>query len=161
MRRVLNCPQTNYFKPSGIPVRVLEETCLTIDELEALRLADLEGMYQEEAAKKMNVSRQTFGNIIASAHKKVADALVNSKALTIKGGIVKMMERHFICYDCKHEWKLPYGSGRPADCPECKKTNIHRSPQDRGWARGGGHGPKAAQGRGDGRGRGHCRRIRV
>jgi predicted Zn-ribbon and HTH transcriptional regulator len=106
-----------------------------MDELEAVRLADLQGMYQEEAAKKMNVSRQTFGNIIASAHKKIADSLVNAKALKIEGGVVKMMEKHFVCYDCKHEWVLPYGSGRPNECPECKSLNIHRAAQDRGWAR--------------------------
>jgi predicted Fe-Mo cluster-binding NifX family protein len=65
---------------------------LTIDEFEAVRLADLVGLYQEEAAKKMNVSRQTFGNIIESAHKKIADAIINAKALKIKGGIVKMTQ---------------------------------------------------------------------
>jgi ArsR family transcriptional regulator len=65
---------------------------LTIDEFEAVRLADLDGLYQEDAAKKMNVSRQTFGNIIESAHKKIADTIVNAKALRIKGGIVKMTQ---------------------------------------------------------------------
>jgi len=111
-----------------------------MDELEAVRLADLEGNYQEDAAKKMNVSRQTFGNIIVSAHKKIADALVNSKALKIEGGVVKMMERHFTCYDCKNEWTSSYGAGRPNECPKCKSTNIHRAVQDRGWARAGGAG---------------------
>ena len=59
---------------------------LTFDELEAIRLADFEGLYQEQAAKKMNISRQTFGRIVESAHKKIADALVNGKALSIEGG---------------------------------------------------------------------------
>ena len=54
----------------------LEEIVLTPDELEALRLADLEGMYQEKAAENMGISRQTFGRIIESAHKKVAEALI-------------------------------------------------------------------------------------
>ena len=136
-RRVCCRPDSNYFKPRGIPIAMLEEVNLTMDELEAVRLADLEGMYQEKAAKKMNISRQTFGNIIAAAHKKIADCLVNSKALKIKGGVVEMMERHFVCYDCKKEWTLPYGSGRPNECPECKSPNIHRAPQERGWARAG------------------------
>ena len=148
-RRVRCRPDSNYFKPRGIPIDMLEEVNLTIDELEAIRLADLEEKYQEEAAKKMNVSRQTFGNILASAHKKIADTLVNSKAMKIEGGVVKMMERRFVCYDCKKEWSLPYGTGRPDECPECKSRNIHRAPQDRGWAR---------AGRGHGRGRGRCRR---
>jgi predicted DNA-binding protein (UPF0251 family) len=68
---------------------MLEEVNLALDELEAVRLADLEGLYQEDAAKKMNISRQTFGNIINSAHKKIADVLLNAKALKIAGGIVK------------------------------------------------------------------------
>ena len=65
---------------------MLEEVVLTIDEFEAVRLADLEGLYQEQAAEKMNVSRQTFGRIIESARKKVAEALVQGKALKIGGG---------------------------------------------------------------------------
>lgn len=136
-RRVRCRPDANYFKPRGIPTDLLEEVNLNMDELEAIRLADLEGKYQEDAAKKMNVSRQTFGNIISSAHKKIADVLVNSKALKIEGGVVKMIERNFTCYDCKNEWTSPYGAGRPNECPKCKSTNIHRAPQDRGWARAG------------------------
>ena len=67
----------------------LEEINLTLDELEAIRLADFDGLYQEDAAKKMNISRQTFGNIINSAHKKIADALINAKALKIEGGNIE------------------------------------------------------------------------
>jgi len=88
-RRIRCKPDTNYFKPRGIPVDMLEEVNLTLDELEAVRLADWEGLYQEDAAKKMDVSRQTFGNIIASAHKKIADVLLHAKALKIEGGVVK------------------------------------------------------------------------
>lgn len=85
--RIICCnPGSDYFKPRGIPMSKLEEVILNIDELEAIRLADLESLYQEDAAKKMNISRQTFGNIINSAHKKIADALLNAKALKIKGG---------------------------------------------------------------------------
>ena len=85
-------PDTNYFKPRGIPLNSLEEINLALDELEAVRLADLEGLYQEDAAKKMNISRQTFGNIIKSAHKKIADALLNAKALKIEGGKVQKVD---------------------------------------------------------------------
>lgn len=92
-RHVCGQPQADYFKPRGIPVSDLDEVALTVDEFEAVRLADLEGLYQEEAAKKMNVSRQTFGNIIVAAHKKIADVLVNAKALKIEGGVVKMMRK--------------------------------------------------------------------
>jgi len=91
-RRIRCNPDTNYFKPRGIPLAMLEEVNLTLDELEAVRLADLEGLYQENAAKKMNISRQTFGNIINSAHKKIADVLLHAKALKIEGGVVKKVD---------------------------------------------------------------------
>jgi len=78
-RKIRCSPDTNYFKPRGIPLDMLEEVNLALDELEAVRLADLEGMYQEDAAKKMDISRQTFGNIVNSAHKKIADALLNAR----------------------------------------------------------------------------------
>ena len=91
-RRIRCRPDTNYFKPRGIPLDALEEVNLTLDELEAIRLADLGELYQEDAAKKMDVSRQTFGNIINSAHKKIADALLNAKALKIEGGNIERMD---------------------------------------------------------------------
>ncbi len=89
-RRVAQLPQANYYKPRGVPLSLLECVELTVDELEAVRLADLEGMYQEEAALRMNVSRQTFGRIVEAAHQKIADALVNSKAISIQGGVVEV-----------------------------------------------------------------------
>ncbi len=85
-RRIGCLPQANFYKPRGIPLAILQHVNLTFDELEAIRLADFEGLYQEQAAQKMNISRQTFGRIIESAHKKIADALVNGKALSIEGG---------------------------------------------------------------------------
>jgi predicted Zn-ribbon and HTH transcriptional regulator len=110
---------------------------LTVDEFEAIRLADLEGLYQEQAAREMNVSRQTFGRIIESAHRKVAEALVKGKALKIEGGDFEMAAmRKFRCYDCQHTWELPHGTGRPGSCPACKSGNIHRAEEDRGYARG-------------------------
>jgi predicted DNA-binding protein (UPF0251 family) len=89
-RRVGCLPQSNFYKPRGIPLSVLQHVNLTVDELEAIRLADLQGLYQEQAAQKMNVSRQTFGRIIESAHKKIADTLVNGKALSIEGGFIEL-----------------------------------------------------------------------
>lgn len=92
LRRVRCFPESNYFKPRGIPLSLLEEIILTVDEFEAIRLADFEGLYQEKAAKKMNISRQTFGRIIESGHKKVAEALMKGKALKIEGGYIEMAE---------------------------------------------------------------------
>ena len=124
-RRVYCYPKSDYFKPCGIPVQQLEEVNLTMDELEAVRLGDLEGIYQEDAASKMNISRQTFGNIIDSAHKKIADALLNGKALMIKGGVYTMGRmRKFKCFACDYVWEIPYGTARQRECPRCKNTNI-------------------------------------
>jgi predicted DNA-binding protein (UPF0251 family) len=85
-RKISSIPGVTYFKPRGIPVCELEETVLAIDELEALRLTDFDGMYQEQAAEIMGVSRQTLGRIIVSAHRTIADALISGKALKIEGG---------------------------------------------------------------------------
>ena len=79
-------PNTRYFKPRGIPLVNLDEVVLTVDEMEAIRLADSEELYHEEAAQRMNVSRQTFGRIVSSARRKIADALIHGKALRIDGG---------------------------------------------------------------------------
>jgi uncharacterized protein len=76
------------FKPTGIPMPELEVIVMTLDEFEAIRLADLGGLYQEQAAEQMGVSRPTFSRIIESAHRKVADALVHGKALQMEGGPV-------------------------------------------------------------------------
>jgi predicted DNA-binding protein (UPF0251 family) len=140
-RRVGSMPESNYFKPRSIPLSMVEEVILNVDEFEAIRLADLENLYQEQAAEKMKVSRPTFGRIIDSAHKKVAEALVKGKALKIEGGEFEMATmRKFKCYDCQHSWELPYGTGRPGNCPSCKSGNIHRAQENRGYAKGFGRG---------------------
>ena len=135
-RRIGFAPDFLYFKPVGIPGNKLEEIPLTIDEHEAIRLADFEDLYQEDAAKNMNISRQTFGNILISAHKKIADCIVNGKMLRIQGGNIEVLkERIFFCHDCKHEWSIPFGTGRPTGCPSCKGADIHRSEKDSGHMR--------------------------
>lgn len=83
--RKIDCtPSAYYFKPRGIPLVNLEEICLSLDELEAVRLADLEGLYHEDAAASMNVSRATFGRILAEGRGKIAEALLKGKALKIE-----------------------------------------------------------------------------
>jgi uncharacterized protein len=83
--RCVRCrPDATYFKPRGIPLVELEEVPISIDEIEAIRLADLEGMYHEDAAKRMKISRQTFGRILNDAHKKVSECLIKGKALKIE-----------------------------------------------------------------------------
>lgn len=92
-RRIAGRPAASVFKPVGIPVRELEEVLMTLDEFEAMRLASLDGLYQEQAAAQMNISRPTFSRIIESAHRKVADALAHGKALRIEGGPVQIGKR--------------------------------------------------------------------
>ena len=87
-RQVLDTLPAVTFTPGSIPTGDLGRVSLTLDGLEALRLADLEGLYQEEAAQRMGVSRATFARVLAGARRQVADALVNGKALSISGGVI-------------------------------------------------------------------------
>jgi len=83
-RRVLFDPNVVYFKPRAVPLSELEEVDLSIDELETLRLCDLEDFEQEKAARKMKISQSTLQRILASARKKVAEALIGGKAIKIR-----------------------------------------------------------------------------
>ena len=85
-RRVAFMPGVTYFKPAGIPMRMLEEICLSVEEAEAIRLKDLEDLDQEQCAERMNISRPTFQRVLESARKKIADVLLNGKAIRIEGG---------------------------------------------------------------------------
>ncbi len=85
-RLIANFPDITIYKPSGVNMIVLETVVLNFDELEALRYADYECKKQVDAAELMNISRATFGRIIETARFKVADSLLNGKALVIKGG---------------------------------------------------------------------------
>lgn len=106
----------------------LEETRLTIDEREALRLADLEGLSHEEAGQMMGVSRATFGRIIEQSRKIVADALINGKAINVEGGNyeISSTERLFVCENCEYEWHEEPGNGRPKACPSCRHSVVFR-----------------------------------
>jgi len=86
-------PGERCFKPQCQPLSKLEGIFLALDEFEAIRLADLEELKQEEAARKMKISRPTFSRIISSAHRKIGDALVNIKAIKIEGGCCRISGR--------------------------------------------------------------------
>lgn len=83
-RHISGNPKVGYYKPAGIPLRDLDEVLLSIDEFEAIRLADFEKQYQENAAEKMQISRQTFGRILAEAHHKIADAFIHGKSIKLE-----------------------------------------------------------------------------
>jgi len=82
-RRIRFNPRVKYFKPQGIPVRHLEIVELTKEEVEALRLKNIENLDQIECAKAMNTSQSTFQRILSSAYKKITNALINGKAISI------------------------------------------------------------------------------
>ncbi len=83
-RRVIFDPNVTYFKPRAVPLSMLEEVDLGVDELEALRLCDLKALSQAKAAKKMGISQSTLGRILASARKKITEALIKGKAIKIR-----------------------------------------------------------------------------
>lgn len=89
-RRVMSEPNIVCFKPAGVTGGKLEKVILTVDEFESVRLKDLEGMEQEECAEKMDISQPTFYRLLSSAHRKIADAIINGKMLRIEGGNFKM-----------------------------------------------------------------------
>lgn len=134
-RRVEQLPPVTYYKPAGIPLRNLQEIILTIEEMEAIRLADIEQMDQATAAKSMEVSRPTFHRIVNSAHQKIAAALWQGDALRMDGGTFRIAHRcqqglrHFICQSCGHKWSLPHGTGQRCHdltCPECQASHVSR-----------------------------------
>lgn len=129
-RLVANDPRVSYFKPRGIPLRLLKEVHLSIDEMEALRLADMENLSQEEAGQQMGVSRATFGRIVQRARNIVAEALVVGKAIRVTGGNyqIQCSARYFVCHQCQHQWEVPCGTGRPRKCPKCGDNDMRRIP---------------------------------
>lgn len=127
-RIVAHHPEVCYFKPRGIPMLDLEENCLTIDERESIRLADLLELSYEEAGRMMGVSRATFGRIVQQARKVIADAIINGKAIKIEGGNYTIVSepRIFLCSACDHRWEEQPGTGRPASCPMCNAEEFAR-----------------------------------
>jgi predicted DNA-binding protein (UPF0251 family) len=125
-RRVNYVPEVTYFKPVGIPLAQLQEIRLSVEEAEAIRLKDLEGLEQEECAQKMNVSRTTFSRVLSSARQKVADALLKGKAVRIEGGNFEMATRRFRCIR-GHEWDVPFEeitSAAAQACPTCDTRDV-------------------------------------
>lgn len=122
-RYVSFMPAVTLFKPMGVPLRLLEEVCLSLEEAEAIRLKDLEGLEQEECAERMKISRPTFHRVLESARRKVADALINGKATRIEGGTFQMAMRRFRCSDDGHEWDLSSEAVAPGSSPTCPQCN--------------------------------------
>ena len=102
-RRISFLPHRTYFKPAGVPLKKLKEVSIEVEELEAIRLKDLEGLDQETCAHEMQISRATFHRIINSARHKLAEALVKGKAIRLdNSNIMEILN----CDHCKKEINL-------------------------------------------------------
>ncbi len=134
-RRVEKLPPLTHYKPVGIPLHNLEEIILTIEEMEAIRLADIEQLDQAAAADSMEISRPTFHRIVNRAHQKIASALWQGQALRVDGGKFRVAHqcqtslRHCLCRTCGHKWSVPHGTGQRCHdlpCPSCQEFTVSR-----------------------------------
>lgn len=127
LRQVTGVPAVTFFKPAGIPMANIEMVTLALEEVEALRLKDTEDLHQEECARRMGVSRGTFHQVLKSARGKVADALVNGKAIRVEGGVFAFPGGRFRCRQDGNEWALPPGplpGIRAVTCPSCNGQDV-------------------------------------
>ena len=125
-RQVEFIPSSRYFTPVSASQSSIEENILYIEEVEALRLKDLEGLDQEQCAEKMAISRQTFQRILTEARKKVADSLVKGKAIKIAGGNYTRNICLVECLDCGQRWNESFETfeqGNPV-CENCSSKRI-------------------------------------
>ncbi len=124
-RMIGEMPEVLFFKPRGIPTRDLEIVELSMDELEAIKLKDLAGLSQEECARKMSISRPTFHRILKDARRKIADALINGKAIKLDERVKVIDARRFRCRNCMHEFTIPHGE-RVINhvCPSCGSDDF-------------------------------------
>lgn len=118
-KRKIRCrPASYYFKPQSIPMSELEEISLAPDEFEAIRLADLNELFQEEAAAEMNISRATFGRIIMRAHRKIAEAIIKGKAIRISENLPNSLKEKINRF-CKKCGKQSRQILHNKKCPKC------------------------------------------
>lgn len=128
-RKIENIPTVPYFVPSEKDIDEIPGNVLKLEELEAVRLKDLEGLEQEECAQKMQVSRPTFQRILISAREKITDSLVNGKTLKIEGGNFTRNICPVKCEDCGKEWsesfeKLEIIKNGEYTCPSCGSSHV-------------------------------------
>jgi predicted DNA-binding protein (UPF0251 family) len=122
-RIIEKLPEIKFFKPAGVPANQIETVEMTMEEVEALRLKDVKGLTQEEAAEMMNVSRPTFQRVLTSARQKAAEALTCGKAIRFAGGDYRLVRPGF-CPECGEKFRGRRGhhhGGKKNNrlCPEC------------------------------------------
>ncbi|MEA2020638.1 MAG: DUF134 domain-containing protein [Patescibacteria group bacterium] len=134
VRKIRFNPDVTYFKPRGVPLSELEEVDLSLEELEALRLADLKRTNQTEAAEQMGISQSTLHRVLAEGRRKIAEALVEGKAISVKGGDYKMVTLRQGSGrggrgGGRGRMGGPYaaGPGGTCECPSCGHTVAHKA----------------------------------
>ncbi len=135
-RRIEAYPRYPLFSPMGQGAKGTGENRLKVEELEAVRLKDLEGLEQEECAARMEVSRPTFQRILVSARAKIANSLVHGKSIRIEGGNYTQGICPVRCLDCGRIWEESIERMReedatdPAVCPSCQSTHLVCCPEE-------------------------------
>ncbi len=133
-RRIENLPRFQHFIPAEQNRKAVTGNVLKLEELEAIRLKDLEGLEQEDCASRMEVSRPTFQRILTAAREKIADSLIHGKDIRIEGGNYTRGICPIRCLDCGWTWdesieQLEADQGRHL-CPECHSENLECCPED-------------------------------
>lgn len=131
LRCIEYLPSVASFRPMGVPASALESVSVTLEEAESIRLRDLEDLEQDQCAARMRVSRPTFHRILESARRKLADALINGKAIEIEGGNFELAQRRFRCGNDGHEWHVPFeirAQKLPISCPVCFSGDTEPTP---------------------------------
>lgn len=128
-RKVEFIPNIQYFVPLNIQEKDMKENILRIEEIEAIRLKDVEKLEQEECAERMEVSRQTFQRILNNGREKIADSIINGKAIRIEGGNFTRNICSIRCLDCEKEWKESYENFEKIIkgdyiCSECQSKRV-------------------------------------
>jgi len=159
-RMVHSPPLFNSFKPTGIGRNRLVPIILSLDEYEAIRLADYQGLDHAEAAEMMEISRSTFTRLIEKARKKLSKFLVEGAELSIDGGNIHFRGNIFRCMDCEHMFNTDF-NGTFTECPSCGSKRLIDVAGGYGHGRccnGNHHGQGNNRGHGHGHGQQHGRR---
>ena len=134
-RRVKEPPRFQRFKPVGIPARLLERIPLTLDEFEALRLADYKDLEHQKSAEEMGISRPTFTRLIDSARKKVAKAIVEGKEIFIMGGTIYFRNNIIKCLNCGTIIPIDFENNVDIKCPNCGGIDFINLAQQFGFGK--------------------------
>lgn len=131
-------PPATFYKPAGVPLRELEEVSLSVEEFEALRLKDMEGLEQVQCAERMGVARTTYQRILYAARAKIAEALVEGKAIRIEGGRYMLLPKHsYRCAQCGHEFEKSSKTEQSGMmCPGCGRDTTHMERISKGPGKG-------------------------